>query len=143
MSFVVFTVEGPPQGKGRPRFRRAGNFVTTYTDQKTKDYELRIKHHAMAAMAAKGDMRPSNMPIDLSIQICCPVPFSWSKKKQMQALGGEIFPTNKPDLDNILKVVGDAMNGVVYEDDKQIISVRVVKYYGQIPHLSIKVGEHE
>jgi Holliday junction resolvase RusA-like endonuclease len=140
MSFVVFTVEGPPQGKGRPRFRRAGNFVTTYTDQKTKDYELRIKHQAMAAM---GSAKPSKMPIDLSIQICCSIPCSWSKKKQMQALGGEIFPTNKPDIDNILKAVSDAMNGVVYDDDRQIISVRVVKYYGQIPHLSIKVGEHE
>ena len=78
MSFVVFTVEGPPQGKGRPRFRRAGNFVTTYTDQKTKTYEQTIKAWAQRAI---GSGSPLEGPVSVDLYIRCSIPVSRELKE--------------------------------------------------------------
>lgn len=36
--------------------------------------------------------------------------------------------TTKPDIDNVLKAVLDALNGVAYKDDSQVVEVRVVKH---------------
>ena len=57
---------------------------------------------------------------------------------------GEILPTKKPDIDNIMKVVLDALNGVAYFDDKQVCKVNFIKMYSEEPRLKIlirKIGE--
>ena len=43
MKEIKFTIPGPPQGKGRPRFSRRGKFVTTFTPDKTVLYENLIR----------------------------------------------------------------------------------------------------
>jgi Holliday junction resolvase RusA-like endonuclease len=136
MSFVVFTVEGPPQGKGRPRFRRAGNFVQTYTDAKTKAYEETIKSWAKRAM---GSRSPLEGPVAVDLYIRLPVPASASKKRSEACVRNEELPTKKPDVDNILKVYFDAMNGVVYVDDTQIVRVSAKKVYSLVPGVDICV----
>ena len=136
MSFVVFTVEGPPQGKGRPRFRRAGNFVTTYTDQKTKTYEATIKAWAQRAM---GSARPLEGPVAVDLLIKLPVPASYSKKRQKLCLEGAELPTKKPDIDNICKNLLDGMNGVIYKDDIQVVRLTAEKIYSLNPCVEIYV----
>ena len=59
------------------------------------------------------------------------IPKSFSKKKQQEAKDGLIRPTVKPDCDNIAKNINDALNGIVYPDDKQIIRLEVNKYYSE------------
>jgi Holliday junction resolvase RusA-like endonuclease len=135
---VVFTVEGIPQGKGRPRFRRAGNFVQTYTDAKTKSYEATIKDAAVKAM---GLSRPLQSPVSVSLVIYLEIPKSWSKKKQSLAITNEILPIKKPDIDNVLKAFCDAMNGVVYVDDSQIVKMKATKCFGITPSVSVCVQE--
>ena len=47
MTFMLtYSVEGNPIGKGRPKFARRGNFVSTYTPTKTRDYETVINEAA-------------------------------------------------------------------------------------------------
>lgn len=136
MSFVVFTVEGPPQGKGRPRFRRAGNFVTTYTDQKTKTYEATIKAWAQRAM---GSARPLEGPVAVDLYIRCSVPGSFSKRRREACLMNEEFPTKRPDIDNSVKAVLDSMNGIVYKDDIQVVRLSAKKVYSLVPGIDICV----
>ena len=136
MSFVVFTVEGPPQGKGRPRFRRAGNFVTTYTDQKTKTYEATIKAWAQRAM---GSARPLEGPVAVDLYIRVGVPASTSKKRTEAFLQNEELPTKKPDIDNIIKAYLDAMNGIVYKDDTQVIRLSAKKGYSLVAGVDVCV----
>jgi Holliday junction resolvase RusA-like endonuclease len=66
------------------------------------------------------------------------IPKSWPKKKQAQAENNEISP-GKPDLDNIAKTVLDALNGVCYEDDAQVVILSVTKCYSREPGVMVRV----
>ena len=139
MTFTVFfTVEGTPIGKGRPKFARRGSFVTTYTPTKTRDYESLI---AEAARKAMGSSEPLETPIAAYIYIVVPVPQSYPKKRRDACLNGLERPTKKPDADNILKAFFDAMNGIVYKDDCQIVSIHATKNYGPVGMVEVMVKE--
>ena len=133
---IAFVIPGVPVGKGRPKFARRGNFVTTYTPEKTASYENLVKVKAEEAM--KG--RPAiDGAVAVTIWLWVTPPASWSQKKQREALDGRIFPTSKPDIDNVLKGIMDACNEIVFKDDKQAVDVRVVKRYGQVARAAVEV----
>lgn len=135
---IEFTVDGSPHGKGRPRFRRFGNFVSTYTDAKTKSYETLVKEAAIKAM----ENRPLiEGPVKLDLIIRLPVPKSYPKKRSKACLNGSEWPTKKPDWDNVAKSVADAMNDIVFLDDTQIVIARVVKVYATEAGVDVKVSE--
>ena len=139
MTFVVtFIVYGEPQGKGRPRFARRGNHISTYTPQKTKTYEDEIRIMAKAAMGAS---EPLDTPMTVAIYIRVGIPASYSKQKRMDALAGIIKPMKKPDLDNIAKCFLDSMNEIVYLDDKQVVNLHVTKVYAETPAVEVMVKE--
>lgn len=125
---ISFIVPGAPVGKGRPRFAKRGNFVSTYTPEKTASYENLVKVLALQAM--KGT-QPLPYPVRVAIDVAICPPVSWSKKKRAQALIQLIQPTGKPDIDNVAKGILDAMNGVAYIDDKQVISLTIRKFYDE------------
>ena len=132
MAFMLhFHVEGNPVGKGRPRFRRTKNFVQTYTDSKTAAWEEKVKSAAKQGM---GDTPPLETPVSVYGYFGLSVPSSHSKKRTTACLEGREAPSKKPDLDNMAKAVLDAMNGVVFKDDSQIINLHLKKVY------SIEVG---
>lgn len=81
----------------------------------------------------------TDKPLKAEIDVFMPVPQSYSKKKTEQALNNEIRPTVKPDCDNIAKNINDALNGIVYPDDKQIVSLMVNKFYGNSEQVRIKI----
>ena len=76
----------------------------------------------------------------MELKIFMYIPKSTSQKKLTQMINREIRPTKKPDIDNIVKVVADALNGIAYADDKQIVSLVVEKYYSVRPRVEIGVG---
>lgn len=139
MTFMVmYTVYGEPVGKGRPRFARRGNFVSTYTPQKTKSYEDEIR---MMAKAAMGASEPLETPVTVAIYIRVGIPTSFSKQKRKDAISGIIKPTKKPDLDNVAKCFLDSMNKIVYLDDKQVVNLHVTKVYAETPAVEVMVKE--
>ena len=135
---VLFAVEGTPVGKGRPKFARRGNFVSAYTPTKTRDYEALI---AQAAKDAMSTAEPLKTPVAAYIYITVPIPQSYSKKRTEACLKGIERPTKKPDLDNILKAFLDAMNGIVYDDDTQVVSLHSTKRYGTVGMVEVMVKE--
>lgn len=138
MTFVVtFKIPGKPEGKGRPRFARRGKFVTTYTDNKTRTYESKIKDIAMVAMGAS---MPLTTPLEAFIYISYPVPASYSKVRKADCLANTERPTKKPDIDNVVKAVCDSINGVVYVDDTQIVDLHATKVYGE-PYVEVLIKE--
>ena len=70
------------------------------------------------------------------------IPKSTSKKKEAGMLENKISPTKKPDIDNITKVVLDALNKFAYKDDTQITEITVVKKYASTPKVKIKIEEY-
>lgn len=133
---VEFSVPGTPVGKGRPRFARRGGFVTAYTPEKTASYENLVKMVASHAMLGR---HPIEGPVSLDLTLLVTPPASWSKKKIDAAIGGNVLPTSKPDIDNVLKAICDAMNGVVFCDDKQVCNARVEKRYAGVAEARVKV----
>jgi Holliday junction resolvase RusA-like endonuclease len=138
MTFQLhFMVEGTPIGTGRPKFARRGNFVSTYTPAKTRDYEDIIKAAATAAMTEP----PITTPISVFVYIAVPVPVSYSKKRKENCLVGIEKPVKKPDIDNVAKCFLDAMNGIVYLDDSQVVALHVTKEYGTVGMVEVLVRE--
>ena len=79
--------------------------------------------------------------VQINFGIFIEPPKSWSKKKRADALGGVIYPTTKPDWDNIVKGVQDACNGIVFVDDKQIINSAMTKRYAENARVEVRVYE--
>jgi Holliday junction resolvase RusA-like endonuclease len=135
---IEFTVPGDPKGKGRPRFSRVGKFTKTYTDAKTKMYEDKI---ASAARLAMYPHEPLTMPVAVFMVINVAIPASYSKKRKEACLLGVEMPCKKPDIDNVAKGILDAMNGIVYKDDVQVIRLTLHKQYSTEPSVYIMVRE--
>ena len=136
---IEFIVPGDPRGKGRPRFSRVGKFTKTYTDAKTKAYEELI---ATAARRAMIPDEPLETPVVVHMEINVPIPSSYSKKRKEACLLGLEMPCKKPDIDNIAKGVLDAMNGIVYKDDVQVIRLALQKHYSTEPGVYIMIREY-
>jgi Holliday junction resolvase RusA-like endonuclease len=134
---VNFSVFGEPVGKGRPRFARQGGFVRTYTPQKTANWEQEI---AQAAREAMGSQSPLDTPVALSVRVYKAIPVSWSKAKRLQAETGVLRPVGKPDLDNYIKAIMDAGNGILWVDDSQVCELHGSKAYGS-PCIEVTVLE--
>jgi Holliday junction resolvase RusA-like endonuclease len=130
---VTYSVEGDPVGKQRPRFSRG----RTYTPKKTVDYESLIASKASQAM---GSSEPLQTPVAIFIWISHAIPASYSKKRKEACLNGLDWP-KKPDLDNVAKVFLDAMNGIVYKDDVQVVKLRVSKRYDTDSGVDVLVRE--
>lgn len=123
-----------PVGKGRPRFTKSGH---TYTPQKTKDYEELVKYEFIRQCGNN----PTDKPVRLEINAYFKIPKGTSKANAKKMFEGEILPTKKPDADNIIKAVADALNGVAYFDDKQIVICRCDKIYEKTDGIYITVKE--
>lgn len=137
---VVFIVPGEPVGKGRPKTsaRIAGGKVITrhYTPDKTVNYEAVIALHGGMVMAGRALIEG---PVMVEMDIALSIPQSMSKKRKAQALAGQLFPTKKPDMDNVIKAIYDGLNGVVWKDDVQVVKAVVGKRYGETPGVRVKV----
>jgi Holliday junction resolvase RusA-like endonuclease len=138
---LIIELEGEPVAKGRARFRiiepkKGGRFVSTYTPKKTVTYEDRLREAARVVMADHS--RIDEGALIVTVWVYRPIPPSWSKKKQQAAREGRVRPTGRPDWDNFGKIT-DALNGVVWKDDAQIVDGRAVKLYSDKPCLRVEI----
>lgn len=136
---MIITIPGKPVRKARPRFRGAGFKVITYTPPATKKYEKEV---ARIYKQSAGVIY-TEIPLRVRILAKFPIPESWSKKNKEKALKGEIKPNEKPDLDNIAKIILDGLNGVAYTDDKQVTSLEIEKVYSDTPCVVVYIAEDE
>jgi Holliday junction resolvase RusA-like endonuclease len=133
---ITFTVPGAPQGKGRPRVGKIGAHARLFTPAKTVAYEGLVAHAAALAMAGQPLF---DAAVACNVFLDCPVPASWSGKKQRMALAGEVMPTSQPDADNVVKAIFDGLNGVLWRDDVQVVDLRVRKRYAATPAVRVEV----
>lgn len=132
---LTFTVPGEPQGKQRPRHMKNGH---TYTPDKTRQYENLVK---MSFWEAFPHSAPIEKDVSLLVSITAyfMIPASVNKKRRVAMLGNMIRPTKKPDCDNIAKAVLDALNGIAYYDDSQIVTLTVDKLYSDMPRVEVEM----
>lgn len=128
-------IPGEPVPKQRPRVTRRG---ITYTPAKTQKYERLVQE-----IYNKNEYYEKGVPLKFRVDAFFSVPKSWSKKKQQQALNGELYVTKRPDGDNILKICMDALNGVAFYDDSQIVEMSISKHYSENPRVEIEIERKE
>jgi len=134
---IFFEVPGNPQGKGRPRFARAGHFVKVYTDKQTVNYETFIREMFYLAYP---EFVPLEGQLEIELDVHCPVA-KVSKKKRALMLDGSLKPAKKPEVDNILKVFLDALTGLAFKNDNQVVRALIEKRYSERPHVEIFLKE--
>lgn len=133
-----FVVEGKPVGKGRPRFKRMGNFVQTYTPTATADYEKLVK---LRFQNAGGQI--TDKPVRVAVVAFFSPPKSTKKRDRIEMLANRILPEKKPDCDNIAKIILDALNKIAYIDDSQVIELVVKKRYSAEAKVTVHIEEIE
>ena len=119
-----FEVSGDIKGKARPRVNSYTGIV--YTPTNTKDYENLIKQYFVMKYPR---YTPFENRVAVKIIAYFKIPKNTSKKNSEAMLNGEISPTKKPDIDNVVKIVLDALNKMAFKDDNQITKLEVEKKY--------------
>ena len=132
-----FEVPGKITGKGRPRV----NTITgiAYTPNKTKEYEDLIKQYFI--MKFRG-IKPLDGRISVTIKAYFSIPKNTSKAKTEEMLNNIISPAKKPDIDNIAKIILDALNKLAFNDDNQITKLNIEKMYSEEERVSILIEQY-
>lgn len=138
MMMCDFEIEGKPVGKGRPRFKRMGNFVQTYTPEKTSEYEklVRIRFQNAGGIITE-------KPVRVEIAAFFAPPKSARKRDKAEMLANRILPVKKPDCDNVAKIILDALNKIAYKDDAQVVELFVKKRYAAEAKVFVHIEEIE
>ena len=136
---VKFTVLGEPKGKGRPRFiPQTGRAITP---KDTVNYETLV--HMEYISQCEGFRFPDDAMLDVRILAFYGIPKSASKKNKEKMKKGLLRPVKKPDMDNVVKIVADALNQVAYRDDTQIVDCQCRKFYSDNPRVEVTIREVE
>lgn len=120
MSILSYTVSGKPMPKQRPRLSQYGK---AYTPKATREYERKVAIIAKDAVLSAGEW-------DTNLEYSVAITASFADRRH-------------GDIDNILKAVLDAMNGIVYNDDKQVRAMSISRLYGNQPELSVMICSHQ
>lgn len=130
-------IAGEVQAKQRPKFN--GRFA--YTPKETVSYENLVK---IQYQAQCGNYRyPDDVPLIVAIFVHIEPPQSASNIKKTRMLNQVEYPLKKPDVDNIAKIILDALNGIAYRDDKQVVTLLVKKSYAGESGVGVTISEVE
>jgi Holliday junction resolvase RusA-like endonuclease len=131
---IKLTIPGEPCAKQRPRTTKQGH---TYTPQKTVNYETLVRE----LYILQNFRQQLEGELVMTVRAYFTIPKSASKKKAADMVGGRIRPTKRPDWDNVGKIISDALNGLAYHDDSQIVTATVEKWYSAEPRVEVEIQE--
>jgi Holliday junction resolvase RusA-like endonuclease len=135
---IEFIIEGKVKPKQSFRYTRFGH---KYTPRDVKQYARDIQYSFYAKYPKWLPSMFFEKPLRAEIEVYKQMPKSFSKIKKQRAIAGEIRPLIKPDVDNCTKNIFDALNGIVYPDDKQIVELSVAKYYSDTDFVKVRIED--
>lgn len=129
-----FFIPGKPFAKKRARsfYNKGLGRAMTVNDPENPKFE-----QAVAAIAASLFPEPMRGPISIEVTATFVPAASWSKKRRAEALGQ--YHTQKPDADNILKAVKDALNRIAWADDSQVAETICRKLWGDLEGTAVRI----
>jgi Holliday junction resolvase RusA-like endonuclease len=120
-AFIAFKIHGQATA-----FARAGAMgKRRFTPQKQAAHMYVIQQTAIAKMQLDGASIIEG-PVQAIIRVSYPYPSSWSNRKKADTK----WKVSRPDCDNLAKIILDALNGIVWVDDAQVVELNVQKQYG-------------
>ncbi len=132
---MLINLNLPVTPMGAVRMTQRGKYINAAA-QRYLAYKSHIQ--LLAKQQLKGDFFPSG-PLEARITFFMPIPKSWSKKKKEDAVFS--YHTKKPDADNLVKGVFDALNKIVWQDDNQIAKVTALKIYSEKTGIEVSIRE--
>ena len=135
---IHFKIDGPAVPQGRPRAVRMGAGVRMYDPPKSKAYKQMVSAKVRSYMKTNG-IQTITEPLAVHLNFYFTPPKSYSKKRIQAIESKEELFTKRVDLDNLIKAVTDSMNGIMYEDDSQIVGLTAGKHYGHEDYVDVKV----
>ncbi|MGY0692638.1 RusA family crossover junction endodeoxyribonuclease [Virgibacillus sp. FSP13] len=139
---IHFVIPGPCVPQGRPRagkIQRGSKKGRTvlYDPQKSREY----KRYVSIVAKQYAPKEPIEEPLCVHIKVYRPIPASMTKKLRQLSVAGVNRPITKPDNSNYAKGIEDALNGIIYKDDSQIVDLQVSKFYSDNPRVEIMIKE--
>ncbi len=136
---VRFTIPGEPKGKARPRVFKDDRTEKSraITPGDTLNYENLViwtYQNATGGHKLQGE-------IEATIIAMYPIAKNMTKKNRQLIEEGKLHPTKKPDLDNVAKIILDALNSIAYHDDSQVVRMTLEKHYSDNPRVEVKLEE--
>ena len=137
MEIVIY---GEPIPQGRPRFTKTGH---TYDPQRSRNYKQLVRFWVTQHLKKIPGWKPLENALCVDLTFYMGTPSSWSKQKRIQAIQGQIRPiTRNGDIDNMVKAILDANNGLLWVDDSIITDLSARKRYtGELARVVIKITE--
>lgn len=132
---LLFTFEIEPVPQLRPRVSSRGGYVRVYDPPKVKNFKDLLR-----SLADDQYARPPMLgPLSVSLTFYRPVQKSISQSERERRLSNQSKPVVKPDTDNYIKSTLDALNGVLWHDDAQIVKIEAEKKYSDHPKITVSV----
>lgn len=129
-----FKIDITPMGAVRMTTR--GKFVK----KNAKKY-LQYKEAIRWTIKQQFKGKPIDGAVGVTVWFYMPMPETWSKKKKAEMVNR--YHTKKPDIDNLIKGLFDALNNLIWVDDNRVVDMTVFKVYGEKPGIEIEVEEVE
>lgn len=136
MARYIFNIA--PEAQARPRATRMGRGIRLYDPKKTADFKKQLHLLALAKHVV-----PIQEALSVEIWFYRAVQKSISKKERLRRTTGHIRPIVKPDTDNYIKSTLDALNGILWRDDAQIVDLTAHKFYSDNPRIEIELEEFQ
>lgn len=131
---IQFTIPGKIEPQARPRFDSRNK--RAYTTTKSSQFKRWVQAHAERHKPRE----PITEPLRLEVTVYMVPPKKYhTKPKQALIASGQLLPTTKPDLDNLVKGIKDGITGIIWHDDAQIVELVVRKFYDMQPRAEVKI----
>ena len=138
----LLSIPAEPIAQGRPRLSSRGGFARAYDPRKSRSWKAFVADYAERAMKTQGISAPLEGPLMVKIRFGFPLPKSQHRKTPKPMM----WHMKRPDLDNLYKGVIDAMEGIVYHRDSEIVKVimdKVIVPQGDAPYVNLAVMKVE
>lgn len=136
---IRFTVLGEPVAQGRPRASTINGRVRMYDPKKSSDFKKYVK----LAASQHAPRKLLEGPLAMKVKVYKPSLKSFSNKKKVAAEDGSLRPITKPDVDNYVKGIKDALKGVMWIDDSQVVDLHISKWYSEKPRIEVEIAPLE
>jgi Holliday junction resolvase RusA-like endonuclease len=122
---IAFTIPAEPVAQGRPRATTIGGFTRLYQPTETVKWQQQVRLFAVEAMSQL-EGEPIQGPVALNLAFYLPRPGRLIHKRRPMP---PCLADHKPDLDNLVKAILDGVNGVAFQDDRQVVQIMARKFY--------------
>jgi Holliday junction resolvase RusA-like endonuclease len=135
---ITFFVPGLPQPGGSKRAfinPKTGRPIITEDNPKSKDWRASVAQAAAAAIKA-----PLSGPLEVIFEFYLPRPANHTGKKGLRKTA-PMYPVTRPDVLKLSRSTEDALKGIAFVDDSQIVMETLTKQYGQKIGCGITINE--